>query len=191
MSEQVIRPTTAAEYRELPENGPRFQLIEGDLEMAPAPNTPHQIISSNIELMLRQWTDAHPGDGVVFHAPIDVYLTDISVFQPDVVFIAARHRSIIRKDGLHGGPDLVVEILSPSTGKFDLGPKKRVYSKTGVAEMWIIDPESERTTVYDLRTDADMPILTLEKGDTFRSGLLEGLEIDTASFFRGMEWISE
>jgi len=190
MSASTVRPITAAEYRELPEHGPRYQLVGGDLHRAPAPNTPHQIISRNIGSVLRAWCDEHPQAGVVFHAPIDVYLTDINVYQPDVVFVAARRRSIIKRNGLHGAPNLVVEILSPKTGKLDLGIKKTTYARTGVNELWIIDPDKEEPRVYDLQKDADMPARTLEKGATFRSPLLEGLDVRTADFFRGMDWIS-
>src|ERR1700740_3862150 len=85
---------TVDDYRALPETGPRYQLIEGDLYMAPAPNRFHQDISRNLEVMLANYLSAHP-IGVLYDAPFDVYLTDIDVFQPDLLIVLNENRGIL------------------------------------------------------------------------------------------------
>jgi Uma2 family endonuclease len=82
-------PLTVAEYKTLPETGPRYQLIEGDLCIVPAPNRFHQDISRNLEVVLANYLSAHP-IGVLYGAPFDVYLSEIDVFQPDLLIVAER-----------------------------------------------------------------------------------------------------
>jgi hypothetical protein len=112
-------PLTVAEYRNLPETGPRYQLIEGDLYTAPAPSRFHQDISRNLEVMLANYLSEHP-IGVLYDAPFDVYLTDIDVFQPDLLIVLNENRGILTDAGAEGAPDLVVEVLSPKTRQLDL-----------------------------------------------------------------------
>src|SRR5437588_6676657 len=103
---------TAHHYRLLPENGPRYQLIEGALYMAPAPNRYHQDISRNLEYILLDYLEEHP-IGKLYDAPFDVYFDKHNVFQPDIVFVSKSRLSILTKAGAEGAPDFVVEILSP------------------------------------------------------------------------------
>src|SRR5208283_3709543 len=91
-------PLTVAEYRNLPETGPRSQLIEGDLYMAPAPNRFHQDVSRNLEVMLANYLATHP-IAVLYVAPFDVYLTDIDVFQPDLRIVLNENRGILTDAG--------------------------------------------------------------------------------------------
>src|SRR6516162_4167517 len=136
-------PLTVAEYRNLPETGPRYQLIEGDLYMVPAPNRFHQDISRNLEVILANYLSAHP-IGVLYDAPFDVYLTDTDVFQPDLLVVLNQNRGILTDAGAEGAPDFVVEVLSSKTRQLDLVNKKRIYARMGVKELWIIDPDQKR-----------------------------------------------
>jgi len=109
------------DYKLLPEGAP-YQLIEGELVMTPAPNPRHQIISANLFKTISKYVDERE-EGIVLYSPIDIYLDNENVYQPDIVFIPKQRREIIKDDGIYGAPDLVVEILSPSTAYYDLRKK--------------------------------------------------------------------
>ncbi len=175
-------PLTVDDYLALPDAGPRYQLVDGDFHMAPAPSFFHQIISGNIEDILKTWLKQHP-IGTVVHAPLDAFLTETNVYQPDILFISRERSHLIKENGVHGAPDLIVEILSPSTAFLDLGPKKRVYARCGVPELWLVDPVERRVTVYDLRRSDSEPAATWTEADRFRCRFFPGLELNVAAFF--------
>lgn len=177
-------PLTVHDYLDLPEGGPRYQLVDGDLHMAASPNLFHQRISRNIEYLLLRYLEQNP-IGEVLHAPLDVFLTETNVYQPDVLFVARKNLPILEKDGVHGAPDLIVEILSPSSSRLDLGPKKRVYARCGVLEFWVVYPDERKVVVYDLRKSEDEPAATWLETDRFQCKLFPGLEIEVARFFVG------
>lgn len=123
------------------------ELINGEIVlMAPSPTTSHIFISENILTYLRNKLKGKKclamGDG---HK---VYLTEKDRFIPDAMIVC--DKSIIKEDGIHGVPDLVVEILSRSTAKRDKDYKKRVYEKCGVKEYWIVDGKAKQVEVYHL-----------------------------------------
>ncbi|HLC16333.1 MAG TPA: Uma2 family endonuclease [Thermodesulfovibrionia bacterium] len=138
---------TYADYEKLPEGAP-YQLIGGKLVMSPSPVTFHQRISRRIEFELVKFVEDR-GLGEVFYAPIDVCLSDIDTYQPDIIFIAKERGYIIGQKNIEGAPDLVIEILSPSTECYDLRDKKAVYEKKGVKEYWIVDPSDKCIEVYE------------------------------------------
>ena len=174
---------TAEDYRSLPESGQQYQLIEGDLYMAPAPNRFHQDISRNIEFCLLKYLDQHPV-GKVYDAPFDVYLNNDNVFQPDLVFVAHENNQVFTDAGVEGVPDLVVEILSPRTARLDRDPKRRVYGTCGVKEFWLVDPEAHTVAVYYLRQNASQPAAVYTTTDQFTSSFIPGLVFVVADFFR-------
>ena len=176
-------PLTVAEYKNLPETGPRYQLIEGDLYMAPAPNRFHQDISRNLQRALDRYLEKNPV-GVLYNAPFDVYLTDTDVFQPDLLVVLNPNRSILTDAGAEGPPDLVVEILSPKTRQLDLVNKKRVYARLGIKELWIIDPEAVTLTVFQFERDPAEPVRILTETGTATSPLLPGFSLKVPSVFR-------
>jgi Uma2 family endonuclease len=175
-------PLTVYDYRELPEGGPRYQLVDGDLHMAPAPNLFHQEISRNIEHLIVAYLAQNPL-GKVFDAPLDVYLTETNVYQPDILFVSQKNLHLLQEDGVHGAPDLIIEILSPSTSRLDLGSKKRVYARCGVLELWAVHPQERKVVVYDLRKSETEPANTWLEGDCFECKLLPGLPFEVAKFF--------
>jgi Uma2 family endonuclease len=177
------QPLTVAEYRNLPETGPRYQLIEGDLYMAPAPNRFHHDISRNLLTTLVNYLSVHP-IGVLYNAPFDVYLTDIDVFQPDLLIVLNENRRILTDAGAEGAPDFVVEILSPKTRHLDLVNKKRVYARIGVKELWIIDPDQEKIDVYHFDQDPSEPVAIVGGQQQIGSPLLPGLTIQIREIFR-------
>ena len=182
MLKTAPRPLTVHDYREMPEGPPFYQLIEGELEMSPSPNREHQDILTNIFSAFVRYLDKH-SDGRVYVAPLDVYLTDLNVYQPDLVFVSKGRKSILTNQGAEGAPDLVVEILSPRTAKLDRGVKRDMYARTGVQELWIVDPERQQVEVYDLPKNADAPAATYTKRQNLKSGILPKLSIPVAKIF--------
>lgn len=127
---------------------PRDEMLNGKVVlMSPRPSINHYRISGNIYTIFRSYLKGKTceafGDGV------DLYLTDIDRFVPDGMIVC--NKNFIKKDGIHGAPDLVVEILSPSTARNDRGHKKRVYEAVGVREYWIVEPETKSVEVYLLK----------------------------------------
>lgn len=173
---------TVEDYRELPETGPRYQLIEGDLEMAPAPNRYHQDISRNLEYILLDYLEQNP-IGKLYDAPFDVYLDKHNVFQPDIVFVSNARLSILTDAGAEGAPDFVAEILSPSTFELDRISKRRVYGRSGVQELWIIDPKQKRIEIYLLAKDAAAPAAVYGEKDQFESACFPGLRFNAVKIF--------
>jgi Uma2 family endonuclease len=173
---------TVEDYRNTPETGSRYQLIEGDLYMAPAPNRYHQDISRNLEWILCSYLKKNP-IGKVYDAPFDVYLDEFDVFQPDVLFVSKARYSILTDDGAEGAPDFVAEILSPRTARLDRDNKRKMYIRHGVRELWLIDPEQRSILVYRTEEDAKNPVATHVEGDDIESPLFPGLRIDTREVF--------
>ncbi|XHR94051.1 Uma2 family endonuclease [Mucilaginibacter sp. UC70_90] len=140
-------PATAVDiYRMLPE-GTRCEVLYNQLIMTPAPNTDHQFISVKLSALLYNFLE-ETSKGVILHAPADVYFEqEQSVLQPDVLVILNENKSIIQKDGIHGSPDVVFEILSGNR-IHDTLKKKSLYEKAGVKEYFIIDPEDKKVVMF-------------------------------------------
>ena len=137
---------TFKDYLKLPEGSP-YQLIEGELIMSPSPTSYHQTVSKNLEFILIGHVKANKS-GVIFDAPIDVYLDEKNVYVPDIIFISNENKSIIRKKGIVGAPDLVIEILSVSTMGYDEIVKKNVYLEAGVKEYITVNPAERIIKTY-------------------------------------------
>ncbi len=175
MLKTAFRPLTVQDYRELPEGPPYYQLIEGDLEMSPAPSRIHQAILRNISCILFEFLQRNP-TGEFYFAPIDVFLTDLNVYQPDLVFISKPRASILTDDGLIGAP--------AKTAKLDRGIKREVYARAGVTEMWIVDPEGKQIQVFHLTKAAESPAGVYKARQSFLSPLFAGRKISVAKIFR-------
>src|SRR6516162_4395863 len=155
---------TKLDYYDLPELGPRYQLIEGDMFMAPAPDRSHQNPAGNLYYHLRRYLEAN-SVGVVYMAPVDVELDDLNVYQPDIVFVRHERSAILTDHGVAGAPNLVIEVLSPKTARFDLGLKRQTYFRTGVEELWIVDPQKRTLAIYRQSLNEELPAATLRAGD--------------------------
>lgn len=176
------RHMTAEEYHQLPEGPPYFQLIDGELFMSPSPHFFHQEIILNIASPIREYLRRYP-IGKVVVGPSDVEFNQKNVFQPDVFFIRNERLGMIDKHGAKGAPDLVVEVISGSTGRLDLGPKMMIYAQTGVLEYWVILPQSRTVDIYRLAESAEQPAETLAEGVSLKTPLLPGLELPLAEIF--------
>lgn len=136
------------DVQQLPEDGNRYEAIEGALYMTPAPSVRHQRIAFRLERELARLL-VDPGHGEILHAPVGVHFqaTQEGV-QPDILFVSNERRAIVALDEIKGAPDLVVEILSPSTATRDCDLKRRLYHRQGVAEYWIVDPGENAVDVW-------------------------------------------
>ena len=174
---------TVEDYRATPE-GTRYQLVEGELIlMAPAPNLYHQDIAGRLYTVIANFLEKKKL-GRVFIAPCDVYLSDHDVVQPDVLFVGKANFGILREEGVHGAPDLVIEVLSPSTAQLDKKTKRRVYAQAGVKEMWLVDPLLSQIQRYDFASDTAKPVALIEENETFSTPLLPGLTISATEIFK-------
>jgi Uma2 family endonuclease len=175
-------PLTVENYKLLPETGPRFQLIQGDLYMAPAPNRFHQEISRNLQFELHGYLKRNP-IGKLFNAPFDVYLDETNVFQPDLIIVLNERLGILTEAGAEGAPEFVVEILSPKTRRLDLMNKKQEYARAGVKELWIIDPEPRSITIHEFASDGVEKTRQLEEEDKLSTDLLPGFNLRLETIF--------
>jgi Uma2 family endonuclease len=144
-------PKTIMEvYKMLPE-GTLAELINGRIYMTPPPNTEHQDIAMTISGEIYIALKKKKILGRVFASPIGVFLDEEeNAVQPDVVFVTAKNKSMIKTDAIHGVPDFMLEILSPGNRAHDLRRKKTLYERFGVKEYWVIDPHLREATGYKI-----------------------------------------
>ena len=174
---------TYQDYLELPEDSYQYQVINGELVMTPAPYTIHQQVSINIVDKLIQFLKSNP-IGRILYAPVDVVINETNVFQPDILFISTENSKIITQKNVTGPPDLVIEILSPSTGYYDLTEKKDVYAEFGVKEYWIVDPKKQWVEFYSNESKKFKSIQRLEKSRILKSHTLSRFEIRMEKIFQ-------
>jgi Uma2 family endonuclease len=139
-------------WAKLPE-GVLAEVINDKLEILASPSPYHGNISLDIAYVLKTHIMKH-GSGKVFHAPVDVHLRKGVVVIPDIVFVAEDNQLVIADNGLHGSPDLHIEILSPRNKKRDLITKKKLYEEAGVKEYWIVDQFTKESYGYLLQDNA-------------------------------------
>jgi len=172
---------TYQDYLQLSEDR-RYEIVDGDLYMVPAPIPYHQKVSRNLEFQLHQYVQAHDL-GEVFDAPCDVLLSQTDVVQPDILFVGKDRLSIIKEANIQGAPDLVVEILSPASEKRDRGAKQKLYARAGVIESWIVDPTAKTVEVFSLGEAGYQRINLFNHTDTLCSPLFPGLSISLSAVF--------
>jgi len=172
----------------LPDDLLRHELIDGVHIVTPAPFTKHQRVVVNLGWLLRAYLEEHPL-GQVYVAPVDVWFSDVNVVEPDLLYVSRERleRQLTSKN-LKGPPDLVVEVLSPSTRRRDRGLKRQLYERYGVSEYWLIDPDAETVQVCRLEAGRLDPRIELRRepgaaGPLLATPLLPGLEIPLGKLF--------
>jgi Uma2 family endonuclease len=178
------RPTTKLtyeDYQKTPDDE-RWELLDGELVMAPSPTTTHQEIAGNLFLLLTVFV-GQMALGRVFIAPLDVVLSDTSVVQPDVLFISSQREHIIMEDNIQEAPDLVVEVLSPSTASRDWRTKLDLYAQHGVREYWVVDPDGQRVWVMAGTDGTLTELANYGRGDTLTSPTLTGFTANLDQVF--------
>ncbi len=135
------------DYVHIPSDGKKYELLDGDLHVTPAPSPLHQRVSKRLQRMLEAYFE-DTGRGEVFDAPIDVILSNQDVVQPDIVLVTNPEQ--VSKRGIEGPPLLLVEVLSPATKEYDRTSKAQRYAALGVRHYWIVDPEIQQVECYRL-----------------------------------------
>jgi len=166
---------TYEDYVLLPEDR-RYEIVEGELLLTPAPTPYHQTVAMHLGFLLHAFV-ARNDLGQVFIAPCDVVLSRFDVLQPDIFFIAKGRLSIIGEKYISDAPDLVVEVLSPSTADRDQVAKAKQYAKFGVGEMWIVDPDTHAVEVFRNSSVGFRREAVSGSTDLLRSLTVPGLEI--------------
>lgn len=161
----------------------RYEVLEGELTMVPAPGAPHQVVLANLNDTLRAFVKLH-NLGMVLFAPLDVILAEDSIVQPDLLFIRKDRLAILKTEGVRGAPDLVVEVLSPSTAHHDRGVKRSLYGRHGVQEYWLVDPQEQTVEVACLRDGALETVRVEHVGANVRSLLFPDLVLPVCDLFQ-------
>ena len=152
---------TYEDYVLLPNDRNRYEILEGELTVTPAPSTKHQSASAKLFKLLSRHIDDRDL-GKLFYAPIDLILDPTTILQPDLIFVFSAHQHIITERAIEGIPDLVVEILSPTTSRTDRVTKAQIYARHKVPAYWIVDPDQESIEIYLLEGDVFRPAVTLQ-----------------------------
>jgi len=181
----ALSQITWQDVQQLPDDGHRREAIEGDLYVTPAPSSRHQRVSRRLLYALEATLGAR-GLGELFFAPIGVEFpaTEEGV-QPDIVFVSRARRGIIVEEGIRGAPDLVIEILSPTTAHRDRGVKRKLYERQGVRQYWIVDLDTEVVEVWTFGDRSPEAQVFQRFADSLpvRLGCEEVGEIDLAEVF--------
>jgi Uma2 family endonuclease len=179
----TARPThwTYADYLRLPDDR-RFEIIRGELFEMAGPRPTHQDVAGTLYRLMGNWLDKNPV-GKCYISPIDVVLTNDTVVQPDVIFIARKRLGIVTDRAVEGAPDLVVEVLSEKTRKRDFAVKRRLYAAHGVREYWIADPECERVEIFVLEKGELVKRAEATEGKVASLVVLPRLRIPLAKIF--------
>lgn len=162
--ENVSTKATIKDYQALPE-GASYQLIDGEIQTMPSLTVKHQKLSLKLTMLIGTLVEQR-NLGTLLYSPMDVYLDEENVVQPDLLFVSLEREEIIKANGIYGAPDMVIEILSPATAYYDHKKKRQLYEKYGVKEYWLIDPEDQEVIGY--RLDKQKKLSEVSRG----SGLI-------------------
>jgi len=167
---------TYEDYCLLPSDGKRYEIIEGELLVTPAPLTRHQKVVLNLGSALLNFTKKH-GLGEVYCAPVDVVLSTYDVVEPDLLYVSKDRLGIVTEKNLQGAPDLAVEVLSESTARVDRTIKLKLYARFGVREYWLIDPIELWAEIYRLGSGTFELAPHLEAPGVLTSPLFPGFSL--------------
>jgi Uma2 family endonuclease len=167
---------TYADYELFPDDGLRHEIIDGEHDVTASPITRHQRFSLSLLHLIQSYLDVQP-TGELFSAPFDVVLSFTDVVVPDLIYLSRERAHLLTTKNLQGAPDLVVEILSPSTRPGDERLKRDLYERVGVEEYWLVDPEEDVVTVYRRDAEGFGPWVRIEKRGIVTTPLLPGFEL--------------
>lgn len=183
-SRRVIRPrVTWADYQQLPDDGRRYEVLEGELVVTPAPGYPHQKASMNISYRMEGWRLSRGDAGRVLCAPYDVILAEDTIVQPDIVYLSGTTLDHIHDDRLFGAPDVAVEIHNQRSASRDRISKLQIYATYRVKEYWLVDLEGRSITVLRLAGDGYETIASGTGETPLASEVMEGFFITPREAF--------
>lgn len=176
-----LGPYRRKDYLVLPDE-PRCELLFGRFYLSPSPTPLHQVVVALLARRLEDIADAT--GGIAFSAPLDVFLADHSVPQPDLIYISADRRRILQQR-VEGAPDLLVEVLSPGTARRDRVQKLNLYLETGVREYWLVDPASRQ--IEFLVNEDGRWVVALPQGREYRSPALPEIRLDLLALWEKVD----
>ena len=180
MYEMKKKKYTIKDFEQLPEGSP-YQLIDGELIMSPSPIPYHQEIALKLGSKILSFVEKNDLGKV--YLSLDVSISETEIYQPDIIFISKENLDIIGEKRIEGAPDVVIEILSPSTAYYDLIHKKNIYQQSGIKEYWIIDPIEKFIEIFE-NSGKDFTSIQKTKGDELvKSKMIKDFQIKTGEIF--------
>jgi Uma2 family endonuclease len=170
------------DFWSLPDDGNRYEIIDGKLYVTPAPAMRHQLTSTRLLRILDQHVTSNR-IGHVFHAPTAVILGPYRQVQPDLLFISRARRKLVTSKEVDGAPDLAVEIVSPSSKRADRVVKSAAYADSGISRYWIVDPDERTIEEYQLESGQYLLMRRWEEPDVFEPKLFLGLTLPLEGLF--------
>ena len=167
---------TYKDYVSLPDDGLRYEILDGELAVTPSPRTKHQLVSANLVVALATWVRSKKL-GRIWHAPLDLILADTTIVVPDIIYVSKKRGAIVSERGLEAAPDLVIEILSRSTAQRDRGIKMQLYARYDVPRYWIVDASRHTLEIYALRDRDYERLAKYRDDDVVRTDVPAGFEI--------------
>jgi Uma2 family endonuclease len=182
----TVRPLTYDDLLEMPDDGQRYESIDGELIVTPAPTIKHQRVLRSLIRVLGAFA-YKTGRGELVLPPFDVVLGHYNIVKPDLLLIASEPGHILGDHNkFEGPPNLVVEVSSPISLRIELVRKSALYARCGVPEYWIADPERQRMVIYYLQDNQYVPIESDADG-WLVSRVFPELRIDPAEVFSGLD----
>ena len=169
------------DYAALPDDGNRYEIIDGEVYMTPSPATRHQLVAGQLFMELNSYVKAHRLGLVIYE--VDLLFVSGNYLQPDLLFVPRSQFSGVVERGVEARPQLVVEVLSPQSSRFDRGIKPAWYRKNGVAEYWVVDPVGQLVEQYALIEPAERPLVCGDLLSWQPDPLVDALVIQLPDFF--------
>lgn len=173
---------TYEDYLAIPDDGRRYEILAGVLNVAPSPNIGHQRAQSRMNRVLSDFVELH-GLGEVISAPFDVRLDNRTIVQPDLLFVSSESANKVRNNFFEGAPNLVIEVASPGTATYDRDGKRHAYERAGVPEYWIVDPAAKSVELFVLEGGAYQLIGVYQSEAVIPSTILPEFDAPVVSFF--------
>ena len=176
MGPVAVKKLTYQDYLKIPEDNLRHEIIDGEHFVTPSPMTNHQDVSAQLFFIIFQWIKKH-NPGKLLAAPFDVILSRNNIVVTDIIYISKAHLSVVTEKNIQGAPDFIIEILSPSTSKRDLGIKKNIYETSGVEHYWIVDPDQKTIQTFHLENSRYVLLSAFNLREPLTSSLFPRLSI--------------
>lgn len=173
---------TYDDYRLLPNDRNRYEVLDGELSVTPAPAIRHQIVVGNLYRITGNHVVADQL-GMLLIAPTDLILAPTTIVQPDLIFIGNDRRRIVTERAIEGPPNLLIEILSPTTHRTDRQTKAQLYAKHQVPHYWLVDPDQRTLEAYELVIDHYDLVASARDAEVFTPSLFPGLSIQLADLW--------
>ena len=180
-------PPPWADYLRLPEDGQRYEIIEGNLYVSPAPAFDHQIALARLFAAMHAFLEEHRL-GIALPAPFDILLPGVaSPIQPDLAVFFEGNAPRAGDKRFEGIPDLLVEVISPGSSRLDQFVKFAAYEKAGVPEYWMVNPKTRSVAVHHLDRERReyVEVGQWSSGEAARSTVLDGFKVEISALFPG------